>query len=83
MPQNITPKKTWKPPAPKPPTGPTMSPTKKSRAPEPPKNHSPLKREEKTPCKKDIQVVGVTPKQLKWDKNVLDTLVRDKSGFLQ
>lgn len=85
MSQNSTPKKTWKPPAPQPPKTSPLKASHKSKAPEPPKNKSPQKNNiaELTPSKeRSIEIVGVTPKQLKWDKAVLDTLVCIMNSFL-
>ncbi|CAH0551583.1 unnamed protein product [Brassicogethes aeneus] len=71
-------KKTWKHPAPQPPT--ENSPLKvKGKAPNPPKNNDPPKAASisSSPTKSSLsapRVQGATPKQIKWDQTVLDTL---------
>ncbi|XP_049817405.1 anillin isoform X2 [Aethina tumida] len=76
-------KKIWKPPAPQPPVQSSTGKVK-GKAPQPPKvQTSPQKSTtptiSSTKPNSGTQVVGVTPKQLKWDQAVLDTL--ESQGF--
>ncbi|XP_044739105.1 anillin-like isoform X2 [Chrysoperla carnea] len=68
-----TPRKSWKPPAPKPPVQESATKTKT-----PPKKKSPAPQPPVTP-KSDNSGSKSPTKQLKWDKNVLDSL--ESQGF--